>query len=106
MLTLRRSQIQVLSEVAVDRFVHRLSHEIARWFPERTADLGIPALRRRVRSNVEEARRLGFPTERQVARFVAITFALGEGFHRRYDWARRILADPRGMTPARKLRLL
>lgn len=101
MFTIRTAQLQALAEAADLKFVRSVAESAGRWFSRPVDD----ALLETVREAVGMARQLGFTAERDLARFTAMTVALGAGFHEQ-AWARRILDDPRRMPPSRRMQLL
>ncbi len=105
MLAIRPEQAAALRDAARSPFIDRLVVNVQEWFAaERVTDPAV--LRARIAAAVDEALAYGFATERLAAKFVAITFSLGDGFATRFDWARRIVLHANGISAERKMRLL
>jgi hypothetical protein len=92
MLTIRNEQSASMS---AQRFEHALSEHARATFPAHASALGESGLRDLLRGAVAAAKSLGFEAETEVAQYVDLVFAFGEGFERdpNLPWAARVLGD-------------
>ncbi len=80
MLVLRKSQMKVFEQVAVQRFEAGLLEHLRTFFPEQAAALGSTQLGRVVRYGLERAESRGLHTERGIYLYLALMFVLGSAF--------------------------
>lgn len=95
MLTLRPEQMTALRRVRHDDFLARLRRHVETHFPDAVRGLGREGLRRTLTERLRRGRHHGFETERDLVKWVNLTFVLGEGFDRdpELPWAARILGN-------------
>lgn len=104
MLVIRREQMDVLKEHVLAGYIDRLVQHVRRAFPADFRALGESAVRERVGQAVARARELDIDAERDVARFVDMTFMAGPEFDRE-PWAQPILEDTRSSASDRLRRV-
>src|ERR1700730_7854999 len=92
MLTMRSPQMTVLSEDLRRRFQHRLMDHAQRYFPDVCQMLGYE-LRATVRTCIRRGQKYGFTSQRDLCKFLNLTFIFGREFDRdpRCGWATEIL---------------
>ncbi len=107
MLVIRKTQMEAFSQYMEKSFEDRMLKHLREFFPVRCEDLQESELRQLVRQGVTRAGSHGFTSERDVARYTDLMFALGANFdqHRATAWAAAILRD-RNAANEDKLRQL
>jgi hypothetical protein len=97
MLTIRREQLTVFSEVEVRRFEDWTIAHLKKFFPRECAALGDPRLRDTVQYGIVRARTHGITSKRDVVKYIDLTIVFGRDFdtNKRLRWAADILAQRR-----------
>ena len=80
MLMIRKSQMKVFEQIAVQRFEAGLLDHLRTFFPEHAAMLGSTQWGRVVRYGLERAESRGLQTERGLYLYLALMFVLGSAF--------------------------
>ncbi|QQS55190.1 MAG: hypothetical protein IPM89_05075 [Candidatus Competibacteraceae bacterium] len=80
MLVIRKSQMKVFEQVAVQRFEAGLLAHLQAFFPEQAAALGTAQLGKVVRYGLQRAESRGLQTERGLYLYLALMFMLGSAF--------------------------
>jgi hypothetical protein len=80
MLVIRKSQMKVFEQVAVQRFEAGLLDHLRTFFPEQAAALGTAQLGKVVRYGLQRAESRGLRTERGLYLYLALMFMLGSAF--------------------------
>ncbi|MEZ5580595.1 MAG: hypothetical protein R3F40_14970 [Candidatus Competibacteraceae bacterium] len=80
MLVIRKSQVKVFEQVAVQRFEAGLLDHLRTFFPEQAAALGTAQLGKVVRYGLQRAESRGLRTERGLYLYLALMFMLGSAF--------------------------
>jgi len=95
MLIIKQSHKDTFGEIARQKFEGRAAEHCGRIFADDCRKLGEEALRARIARAVEEADRFGIRKERDVIRYIDLTFVLSEDFaaSRSFPWAAKILKD-------------
>jgi hypothetical protein len=103
-LAIRREQEQALSRVSAGRFEERAVVHLLRCWPRECGVLGDEGVRARVRDGAGRAETYGVRSERDVIRFLDLTFLLAPDFdtNPRAPWARQILTEP-GTRPGARM---
>ena len=108
MFRLRKEHSDALRRQALADFEARAVRHLREHLPGPTATYSDEELLRRVRRAVPRARQHGLLTQRQVVRFLDVTFLLAEGFDQdpRYEWAAVLLRSTKLSAEARSILLL
>lgn len=93
MLKLYPAQMSAFAASAREQFVRRMMAHLTRFFPREAAALGDSKLRALVEDGIEEARRYGITTRREVCKYLTLLLAFGRGFAEG-AWARGVLEAP------------
>lgn len=95
MLEIRSEQLQVLRSPCEDHFVQRLVQHLQRAWPQRCEALAASFIRESARVGIERAQSYGFITERHIAQYVDLMYALDWDFDTDSNrpWAASILRD-------------
>lgn len=95
MFVLRGEHLAAFATAARETFEDRMIAHLHSRYPEESQAMGPEPLRARVRDGVARAERYGFRSERDLAAFIRLTFALGPDFDTGgpTGWAGPILAD-------------
>ena len=95
MLTIRREQLTVFSDVEVRRFEDWTIDHLKRFFPKECAAAGDIRLRSLVQHGILRARSHRITAKRDVVKYVDLMLVLGRDFDtdRRLRWAANILAQ-------------
>lgn len=93
MLTIRRHQAALFTQLAVDRFVDELLAHFRAHLPGHAAALGDEGTRSAIRYGIGRARSYGIESEAGARVFVQLMFVLGPGFDAdpKLPWAAEIL---------------
>ncbi len=97
MLVIRSSQMEAFRAHMRRQFEDRMVAHVWKVFPDQCEDLGGEVVRDAARHGIERAEAHGFSVERDVCRYVDLTFLFGRDFDtdRSLPWAAAILADSR-----------
>jgi hypothetical protein len=108
MFRIRREQFEALSRTLRKSFEDRMVVHLRKFFPELCTSLGEDATRARISEGIRRAKAYRIVAERDVCRYIDLTFALGPDFDRdeALPWARQILNDPGLTDPSQKTRRL
>jgi hypothetical protein len=107
MLHIRREQSEVLARAVAGRFTERAVDHVRRCWPRESASLGEDGLRNRVDKGIERAAIYGVRAERDVIRFIDLTFLLAPDFDTSSSapFAREALTRP-GLQPGVRVDLV
>jgi hypothetical protein len=105
MLRIRKGQKATFAEHAATSFPERLRAALLNKLPEQRGILSGRDGINLIASRIHVARTRGFVGERDVARFVALGFVLGEGFAEE-PWATSIFANVSLSTPTDRIEAL
>jgi hypothetical protein len=105
MLTISRSQMNLLEQIAFQQYEQRLILHIREHFPGHAGYLGDQGLLRFIRHSCELAEKHGFETERDLCLYTDLTIMLGIGFDSdpQLEWTREILEDPLLVDPRSRM---
>jgi hypothetical protein len=97
MLTIRREQLTVFSELEVRRFEDWTLAHLKSFFPRECTALGDRRLRETVQYGITRARTHGITSRRDVVKYIDLMVVFGRNFdtNKRLRWARDILAQRR-----------
>jgi hypothetical protein len=97
MLTIRREQLTVFSEVEVRRFEDWTTAHLKKFFPKECAIAGDVRLRNNVQHGIARARAHGITAKRDVVKYIDLMMVFGRDFDtdKRLRWAADILAQRR-----------
>lgn len=104
-LVIRDAQMKALALHREGRFERRLVESVKRLWPaEHAARGGDAGVAQAVRSAVEDGRRHGLESERDLLRLTHLWWMLGDSLSvgGEHEWARAVLADP-SLAPSAKL---
>lgn len=104
MLKIRAEQLAVFDALANDAFERKAMELLREHWPEESGLLGEQKLRERITAGRQRVGEYGITADRDVLRFLNVTFALGPEFDRdpRYPWAAVYLNEPT-FPPSRKM---
>jgi hypothetical protein len=102
MLTIRQAQLEVLSQVDVEKFEDWTLGHLQQFFPRQCAALGELRLRETIHYGIQRAGAYGFTSRREVCKFIDLMIVFGRDFDTddRHPWAAQIL-DRRADSSAR-----
>jgi hypothetical protein len=105
-LTIRQAQMDVFSQVEVQKFVDWMVAHLKQFFPPQSQALGEPQLQEMIRHGIRRAANHGITTERDVCKFIDLMIVFGRDFDRdeKSAWAGQILANRK--TARSKIRSL
>jgi hypothetical protein len=105
-LTIRQAQMDVFSQVEVQKFEDWMVSHLKQFFPRECRSLGEPQLRDLIQYGIKRAARHQITVERDVCKFIDLMIVLGRDFDtdERNVWAHEILAHER--EPANKVQSL
>jgi hypothetical protein len=97
MLTIRRAQFAVFSQLEVQKFEEWMLAHLRRFFPSQCLAAGDQLLRETIQYGVRRAAGYGITAKRDVCKYVDLMIAFGRDFDtdRRSRWAGEILAKRR-----------
>jgi len=95
MLTIRNSQMRVITAPKIEAFVERVRHHLAKCFPDAYRAIGGGAMAAHIRHGIERATRYGFASQREIVLYINLMFVFGSDFDKDPDfpWAADILDD-------------
>ncbi|MCP3143248.1 hypothetical protein [Pyxidicoccus xibeiensis] len=104
MLTIRHEQLALLQQPLLERFVEDAATRLRRCWPRSTARLGDDVLKARIRRSIQTARGHGFEDQRNVLRYLNLSFALGEDFTTSgtYPWVSPLVRQ-QGLSPTERM---
>jgi hypothetical protein len=108
MYTIRRSQIEAMSELLAHRWEERMVIHLETFFPEACAERGPAGVRAAIDLGVKKAARYNIFSERDVCKFLNFMFVYGFDFDvdPSLPWAAEILNDPALERSVAKLYML
>lgn len=94
-MKIRKEQMDVYSEAAVQDFEDRMVHHLEKCFPEQCEALGDAETRKAIREGIVLASDYGITLEPDVCRYISLMFAFGRNFDSDHHlpWPARILND-------------
>jgi hypothetical protein len=101
MLEITSEQVRAFDADRRRRFVRDTAVAMREEWPEPCATLSEPALRRRIDDTITAAAPYGIFGERDLFRFINLTFLWGETFYSQQDWARAIVTNQNLTGPDR-----
>lgn len=103
-MKIRDEQLEAFTEDRTAKFEQYMVDHLRRWIPDQCAELGQEEVRKRIRNGIDRAAMHDIYGQRDLARFIDLTFVLGPRFVQgpEHPWARRILEDKR-VTPTEKV---
>jgi hypothetical protein len=106
MLTIRRAQIAILSQLEVQKFEEWMLVHLKKFFPRQCAAAGDRRLREMVQHGIQRAAAYGITARRDVCKYIDLMIVFGRDFDtdRRSLWAGEILAKRR--NPGVKMQTL
>lgn len=95
MFTIRRKQIDAISERLARRFEETMRVHLGTFFPERCAELGEEGVLREIEHGIRRAARYDITSERDVCKYLNFMFVYGRDFDvdPGLPWAAEILND-------------
>jgi len=92
-LLIRDDQLSALRGVRQKEYEKRLAAHLKRYFPDTCAELGEKGLIDALRHGVERAKSYGIQAERDVVKYLNLTFVFGRDFDidPRFPWAASML---------------
>ena len=105
MMIIRHQQLDTFAAARRLGFEKRMMAHLMRFFPARCERLGEGRVLDRVRYGMARAATYGISSERDLCKYIDLTFALGREFDTdpRLDWVRPILTDPRTPDPSARI---
>ena len=105
-LTIRQAQMDVFSQVEVQKFEDWMVSHLKQFFPAECRALGEPQLRELIQYGIKRAADHEITTERDVCKFIDLMIVFGRDFDRdnKSAWAGQILANRK--TARSKIRSL
>lgn len=105
-LIIRQAQMDVFSQVEVQKFEDWLVAHLKQFFPTQSQALSETPLREMIRHGIRRAANHGIKTERDVCKFIDLMIVFGRDFdtNGRYPWAHEILS--REKEPFNKIQTL
>jgi|HubBroStandDraft_5_1064220.scaffolds.fasta_scaffold611122_1 hypothetical protein len=106
MLTIRKAQIAVFSQVEMQKFEAWMLVHLKKFFPKQCAAAGDPQLRDTVQYGIQRAEVHGFKAKRDVCKYIDLMIVFGRDFDTdpRSRWAGEILG--RRGNPGGKMQAL
>ena len=100
MLTIRAAQMDIFSQLAVEKFEGWLLLHLKKFFPGRCKALGEPQLREMIQYGIKRAEAYDVKTRRDVCKYIDLMIVFGRDFDidDRYPWAREILSRRRNSS--------
>ena len=94
-MIIRKGQMEALSIYMMKSFVDRMVKHVKQTYRVKFEKQGEEAIRERIRSGIERADYYGIIVEREVAKFIDLTFMIHPGFdtHPEAPWIGEILDD-------------
>lgn len=94
-MKIRKKQMDVYSEAAVQDFEDRMVHHLEKCFPEQCEALGDAETRKAIREGIVLASDYGITLEPDVCRYISLMFAFGRNFDSDHHlpWPARILKN-------------
>lgn len=107
MLTIRKEQMTLFSELFQSRYEKEVIGDLRKRFPEKTKPLSDGELTEYFRKQLHKARSYGVKTKRDIKRFVDASLTLGEDFdtHPKTKWAQAILNSSKLTGEEKMLRI-
>ncbi|WP_437767842.1 hypothetical protein WME77_12760 [Sorangium sp. So ce764] len=104
MLVIRDAQMAAFEAEGLKRYKAHLVESVKKHWPERSAALGDEGVRGEVDRAIERADGYGIVSQKDVFRYLNVSFMLGAGFDTdpTYPWAEAILKDD-AMAPSEKM---
>jgi hypothetical protein len=101
MLRVRKEQIDILAEAALEAYEDDMLAHVEKFFPNHVRVAGEPVIRAVIRFGMKRAAAYGFDTDRNVSLYITTMFMLGSRFDEdvMYPWAQEILTDPADPDP-------
>jgi hypothetical protein len=95
MLTIRKEQMQVLSEAVEKRFMERMVLHVREYFPESCKDKEYKDLMDILVKGARRAKGYGITEQRDICKYFNSMFVMGHEFDNdeAYPWAKEILND-------------
>jgi hypothetical protein len=105
MLTIRKEQMVVFREPAINDFVKRVVAHLNECFPEKCEALGEPKVRETVKYGIQRSASYGITTEGDVRRYIDLTVRFGPDFDQdpELPWASSILNNQAIINPTTKV---
>jgi hypothetical protein len=91
MLVVRQIQMDAVREGLLRRFEDTMLVHVREFFPERCAELGKESTREWIRCGIDRARGYGIEIEKDVCKYVDVSFVFGHDFDTKETWAPPIL---------------
>ncbi|MCP4250648.1 MAG: hypothetical protein GY778_26705 [bacterium] len=103
-MKIRDQQLEAFTEDRTSKFEQYMYDHLHKWVPGQCADLGPRGVQKRIHDGMDRAERYGIIGQRDLARFIDLTFALGPRFDKdsKHDWAGEILNDEQ-LAPTEKV---
>src|ERR1035438_2811932 len=104
MLTIRKEQMAVFSEPAINDYVKRTAVHLKERFPEKCEALGEPKVHETVKYGIQRSASYGITTEGDVRRYIDLMLTFGPEFDQdpELPWAASILNNKALINPHRK----
>lgn len=101
-------QLEACAGISTKNFADKLTRHLVSAVPEACAALGAAEIRRKIEAGIGRAASHGITVEKDVCRFVALGFALGEAFDEnpKLSWVRDILGAENPLDPSAKVQQL
>ena len=105
MLTIRKEQMAVFREPAINAFVKVVIAHLNKDFPDKCKELGEPKVHAMVRYGIQRAASYRITTEGDVRRYVDLMFRFGSDFDQdpKLPWASSILNNKALANPTTKV---
>jgi hypothetical protein len=108
MLTIRKEQMAVFREPAINDYVKRVVVHLSERFPEKCEALGDPKVSETVKYGIQRSASYGIATEGDVRRYIDLMIMFGPDFDQdpELPWASSILNNRTLINPTTKIERL
>ncbi len=108
MLTIRKEQLAVFREPAINDYIKRTVVQLIECFPEKCEAMGEPKVRETVKYGVQRSASYGITSEGDVRRYVDLMVMFGPDFDQdpQLPWAASILNNQAIINPTTKVNRL
>lgn len=105
MLTIRKEQIAVFREPAINQFVKHVVVHLNKCFPAKCEALGEPRVSEMVKYGIQRAASYGISAERDLCKYVDLMVVFGPEFDQdpEFPWASAILNNQALINPTTKV---
>ena len=105
MLSIRKEQMAVFREPAIEAFVDKMVVHLNKCFPDKCNAMDEPKLRELVKYGIQRAASYKISSERDVCKYVDLMMVFGQDFDQdlKLPWAAEILNNTAIIKPATKV---